>query len=217
MSLRLAILERGHAVPKRLLIRAIERLGGVRFDDVARTSLYRPGFFGRSWLGFLRAILRGPSDWSSGERELLAAFASRLNECPYCVGVHTGTAALGLSRDVDAAMLDGWRGAGLDARVQAAFTLLERRAADAGRLRPEDVERARAAGLSESAIYDVLYIAFAFDLVNRLANVFGFTTVDETGRTKSAAILHRLGYRVPGFLLADGRRGPRGAARPSRR
>jgi hypothetical protein len=38
-------------------------------------------------------------------------------------------------------------------------------------------------------------------IVNRLANVFGFSTVDETGRRKSAALLHRMGYRVPGILL----------------
>jgi len=40
-----------------------------------------------------------------------------------------------------------------------------------------------------------------FDLINRLANVFGYTTVDEQGQRKTAAILHRIGYKVPGFLL----------------
>ncbi len=201
MTLRLAVLENGHALPKRLLIRAIERLGGVRFDDVARTSLYRPAFFGRSWLRFTRSLLRGPSDWTPGERELVAAFVSRRNDCPFCVGVHAETAALGLSRLIDVAMLDDWRSAPLDTRIKAAFELLEKRAADPAHLTPEDFDRARAAGLSDSAIYDLLSIGFAFDLINRLANVFGFTTVDESGRKKTAAILHRLGYRVPGFLL----------------
>jgi uncharacterized peroxidase-related enzyme len=169
---------------------------------VARTSLYRPRFFGRSWLRFGRSLMRGPSDWTPGERELLAAFVSRRNECPYCVGIHTGTAALGLARDVDPAMLDEWRDAQLDPRIRAAFELLEKRAGDPAQLRPEDFERARSAGLSDAAIYDALSIGFMFDLINRLANVFGFTTVDEPGRKKTAAMLHRLGYRVPGFLLS---------------
>lgn len=39
------------------------------------------------------------------------------------------------------------------------------------------------------------------DLVNRRANAFGFTTETAEGALKSAAILHRLGYRVPGILL----------------
>ncbi len=127
MSLRLASLESGHAAPKRLLIRAVERIGGVRFDDVARVSLFRPGFFGRSWLRFTRSLLRGPSDWTPGERELLAAFVSRRNECPFCVGVHTATAALGLARPVDVAMLDGWREGTFDARIRARAAWKRRR------------------------------------------------------------------------------------------
>lgn len=184
----------------RLLISFIERVGNVRADDVARISLYRPRFFGGAWLRFGRSLMRGPSDWTPGERELMAAFVSRLNECPYCVGVHTQTASLGLARPVDVALLDGWREAGLGSRLDAAFELLEKRA-DPAQLRPDDFARARAVGLSDAAINDALAIGFMFDLVNRLANVFGFTTVDEPGRKKTAAILHRIGYQVPGFLL----------------
>ena len=201
MTLRLAILERGHSLTTRLLIRLVERVGGLRFDDVARVSLYRPAFFGKTWLRFVRTTMRGPSDWTPGERELIAAFVSRLNECPYCVGVHTRTAALGLAREVDDPMLAGWRDAALDPRMRAAFALLEKRATDPASLVREDFVQARAAGLSDGALYDLLAIAFLFDVVNRLANSFGFSTLDEDGRRKTAAILHRLGYRVPGFLL----------------
>jgi len=28
-------------------------------------------------------VMRGPSDWSVGERELFAAFVSSLNQCPF--------------------------------------------------------------------------------------------------------------------------------------
>jgi AhpD family alkylhydroperoxidase len=27
--------------------------------------------------------MRGPSEWSAGERELFAAFTSQLNQCPF--------------------------------------------------------------------------------------------------------------------------------------
>jgi len=39
------------------------------------------------------------------------------------------------------------------------------------------------------------------DLVNRLANTFGFRTETEEGTRKSAAVLHRFGYGPPGILL----------------
>lgn len=181
-------------------MRTVEVVGRVRADDVLRTSLYRPSFFGRAWLKFARSLLRGTSDWTPAERELLAAFISRRNDCPYCVGVHTVTAGLGMEREFDAALLDDWRSGDFDPRVRAAFELLEKRAHDPIDLQAEDFDRARAAGLSASAIHDVLSLGFMFDTVNRLANVFGFTTVDEAGRRKTAAILHRMGYRVPGVL-----------------
>jgi hypothetical protein len=34
-----------------------------------------------SW--FTQAVMRGPSPLSPGQRELIAAFTSRLNECPF--------------------------------------------------------------------------------------------------------------------------------------
>jgi uncharacterized peroxidase-related enzyme len=163
--------------------------------------LYRPRFFGRSWIRFTRDVMRGPSEWSTGERELLAAFISRRNECPYCVGIHTHTATLGLARLVDIEMLDRWREKQIDPRMRAAFELLEKRASDPAALRSEDFTGLRAAGVSEAGILDVLHVAFVFDLINRLANVFGFSSNDDAGRRSTAAMLHRLGYRVPGLLL----------------
>jgi hypothetical protein len=29
------------------------------------------------------AVMRGPSEWTVGERELFAAFTSKLNQCPF--------------------------------------------------------------------------------------------------------------------------------------
>jgi hypothetical protein len=32
---------------------------------------------------FTHRVMRGPSEWSPGERELFAAFVSRVNQCPF--------------------------------------------------------------------------------------------------------------------------------------
>jgi len=50
---------------------------------VVKTLLYRPELFGRPFSEALHAAMRGPSEWSPGERELIAAFTSLLNQCPY--------------------------------------------------------------------------------------------------------------------------------------
>ena len=166
------------------------------------TSLYRPEFFGRPWLALLREVMRGPSPWSPGERELLAAFVSRLNRCPYCVGVHTGTATLGLETPVTVDMLDHWQQqGGFPPKLRAVFALLERVVANPGAVTAGDVEAARAAGVADDALVDALYVAFVFNLVNRLANAFGYAWETEEERLLLARTLHRIGYRVPGFLL----------------
>ena len=49
--------------------------------DVVKTLHYRPEVFGRPFSAAVDEAMRGPSDWSPGERELFAAFVSRLNQC----------------------------------------------------------------------------------------------------------------------------------------
>jgi hypothetical protein len=51
--------------------------------DVVRTMRYRPELFGRPFSAALQQAMRGPSDWSPGERELFAAFVSRQNQCVF--------------------------------------------------------------------------------------------------------------------------------------
>lgn len=53
----------------------------VRVPDVIRTLCYRRELFGASYDRWIQAILRGPSPWRVWERELMAAFVSRLNQC----------------------------------------------------------------------------------------------------------------------------------------
>ncbi len=58
-------------------------LQGTTEPDVTRALVYRPKFFGGPFSFCLEDVMRGPSPWSVGERELIAAFVSRTNECPF--------------------------------------------------------------------------------------------------------------------------------------
>jgi hypothetical protein len=51
--------------------------------DVLRTLSYRSGFFGGPYSALVQSVMRGPSVWTVGERELLAAYTSYLNQCHY--------------------------------------------------------------------------------------------------------------------------------------
>ena len=48
----------------------------------------------RHWLHVEEAIMRGPSAFPAGERELIAAYVSRLNSCTYCASSHSEAAVI---------------------------------------------------------------------------------------------------------------------------
>jgi hypothetical protein len=61
----------------------LRRRLGREPSGVLMTLHYRPELFGRPFSDALDLAMRGPSDWSAGERELFAAFVSSLNQCPF--------------------------------------------------------------------------------------------------------------------------------------
>jgi hypothetical protein len=51
--------------------------------DVRNVLAHRPEIFGLPFSQALHEVMRGPSDWSVGERELFAAFVSARNRCVF--------------------------------------------------------------------------------------------------------------------------------------
>lgn len=81
--MRLQAVERGHRLPQKLMLGMIRVVSGWRVVDIIRTIFYRPEFFGTPISAWTQAVMRGDSPWSVGERELFAAFVSRLNKCRF--------------------------------------------------------------------------------------------------------------------------------------
>ena len=55
----------------------------VYMSDIGQALRYRPELFGRPFSELLQRVMRGPSEWTAGERELFAAFVSSLRQCPF--------------------------------------------------------------------------------------------------------------------------------------
>jgi hypothetical protein len=81
--MRLRRVATGHRLPQRLTLTAMRLATRAEPPDVVKTSLYRRRFFGKPFGDLLHQVMRGPSEWTVGERELFAAFTSRLNQCPF--------------------------------------------------------------------------------------------------------------------------------------
>jgi hypothetical protein len=81
--MRLAVVDEGHALPEAEMLAAIRERTGAEPLGVVKTLLYRPELFGEPFSKALDIVMRGPSEWSAGERELFAAFTSLLRQCPF--------------------------------------------------------------------------------------------------------------------------------------
>ncbi len=81
--MRLKVVESGHHLPQKAILTLIRLTSGMRAPDIARTLMYRPEFFGTPINAWLEATMRGPSQWKVWERELFAAFTSKVNRCPF--------------------------------------------------------------------------------------------------------------------------------------
>lgn len=79
--MRLAKVASGHRLPQRLLLGLMRLVGRREPPDVVKALLYRPEFWGHAQNDFFEAVMRGPSRWTVGERELMAAFVSAHNQC----------------------------------------------------------------------------------------------------------------------------------------
>jgi hypothetical protein len=81
--MRLGNVARGDRLTAKVLYAIVRALSGFRAPDVVRTLQYRRHLFGKPHSAHTHAVMRGPSEWSVGERELFAAFVSRLNQCSF--------------------------------------------------------------------------------------------------------------------------------------
>ena len=81
--MRLPRVEHRHRLKEKAILLLIRLVSGRRVPDVVKTLMYRPELWGKPMADWTQAVLRGDSQWSVGERELFAAFTSKLNQCVF--------------------------------------------------------------------------------------------------------------------------------------
>jgi uncharacterized peroxidase-related enzyme len=165
-------------------------------DPVVQLALYRPAFFGEPFLALAGEVLRGPSFWTPAEREYLAVFSSQLNQCPFCVRMHSEVASLESGGEIDVRHPESAR-----PELLAVLPLLERVSQSPAQITAADIGAVRAAGVPDEAIVDALHVNFIFNCINRLANAFGFAWDSDRQVRLGAKVIHRTSYRLPKILL----------------
>jgi uncharacterized peroxidase-related enzyme len=193
--MRLDILNRGYSPGTKLLLRIIRLMSGRPVPDAAKLVFYRPGFYGSRAKEFTHEAMRGPSAWTVADRELMAAYVSKVNECAFCIGAHTATAAQAYQDHAKVqAVLTNLEGASIEEPLRATLRMLGKLTAQ-GTVSADDMRDVLQAGVSSRQAEDALAVCAAFDTTNRLADAFGFEMLSPEDFGAGAEYLLKRGYR----------------------
>jgi uncharacterized peroxidase-related enzyme len=192
---RLDILNRGYRPGTKLLFAIIRLFSGHPVPDAAKLVFYRPDFYGDRAKAFTHEAMRGPSAWSVGDRELMAAYVSTVNGSAFCIGAHTATATQAYQDGPRvAAVLADLDTAPVAEPLRATLRMLGKLTRD-GEIGAEDVRDVLAAGVSPQQVEDALAVCAAFNTTDRLADAFGFEVLTPEGFDAGAKYLLKRGYR----------------------
>jgi uncharacterized peroxidase-related enzyme len=189
------ILNHGYPRRTRVLFAIIRMVSRHPVPDAAKVLLYRPDFYGDRAKAFTHEAMRGPSEWSVADRELMAAFVSHVNANAFCVKAHTATSAQAYrDRTKVGAVLADLESAPIDDALRATLRMLGTLTRD-GTVTAADMRKVLDAGVTRRQVEDALAVCAAFDTTNRLAEAFAFEVPGPEAFEAGARYLLRRGYR----------------------
>lgn len=194
--MRLPEVERGDNLRTRILIQLISTLSGARLPDAARVAFYHKEFVGRALGAWTHAAMRGPSEWSVGERELMAAMVAHWNAATFCIGAHRAVAVRGgIDRAVVNACVTDYRTAPISDPLRASLAFLETMTRRPQELSASHATFAMSAGASRAQLTDAAAVAAIFNIITRYANALDFAIPTDAQFDKAAGMLLKRGYR----------------------
>jgi AhpD family alkylhydroperoxidase len=192
--MRLQILDSGHGFGTKALFALIRTASRQPVLDVIKLVKYRPDFYGKPMSEITQEAMRGSSQWSVADRELMAAFVAKINQCEFCVKAHSAVADLAYKGEKTVAeVLGDPRLAGVSEPLRATLLMI-------GKLTREqavdvnDMRDVLAAGASPQQIEDALAICFSFNVIGRLADSFDFSIPPPDAFSAGAKYLLSRGY-----------------------
>lgn len=121
-------------------------------------------------LNFLaQTLLRGPSPLTEAERELIATYVSRKNNCTFCTNSHLAvTEELWPGpREEVSAIIANPETSQVSRKMKALLAIAAKVQQDGKNVKSEDINFAKESGASDTEIHDTVIIAAAFCMYNR--------------------------------------------------
>jgi uncharacterized peroxidase-related enzyme len=139
------------------------------FPGIRSLFMFRPETAG-PLNGLVQALLHDPHPTlSTGERELVATYVSRLNSCKYCCNIHGAIAKhqLGNDGDIVQQVLNNPDTAPISRKMRALLKIAAKVQSGGKNVLAYDIELARGEGASDLELHDTVLIAAAFCMYNR--------------------------------------------------
>jgi uncharacterized peroxidase-related enzyme len=183
-------------VNDRLLLRMISWASGKRRRgrSTFRANLNHQVYFGASMGAWTQAAMRGPSAWSVGERELMAALVAEWNACACCADVHGVVAATHLGKASVEAARANYASAPISAGLKATLAFLETMTLRPAELSEWDARSVLDSGVSEQSLTDAIAVGTVFNLITRYVNALNFTIPAAHKLRRVTDMLLRSGY-----------------------
>lgn len=144
-------------------------------------------------------LLRGDaSPLTRGERELIAAYTSSLNDCTFCCSSHSAAARHQLSDpDIVNAVLRDAESAPVSEKMKSLLAIAKKVQQGGRGVGDDEVARARKAGAGDREIHDAVLISAAFCMYNRYVDgLRTFAPADEGLYDEMGKMLATQGYKV---------------------
>jgi AhpD family alkylhydroperoxidase len=193
--MRLRILDSGHSFGTKSLFAIIRTVSRQPVLDVVKLVKYRAEFYGDPMSRVTQEAMRGPSSWSVGDRELMAAYVAKTNQCEFCTKAHSAVAqrAYRDGKNVSAVLSDPDI-AMIEEPLRATLLMLGKLTRDHA-VNADDMRAVLGAGASRQQIEDALAVCFSFSVIGRLADAFGFSVPGPEAFEAGAKYLLARGYR----------------------
>ena len=142
-------------------------------DGMPDIAKHKPERF-RHVIGFVEDVMRGPSAFTPGEREMIAAYVSGLNACTFCHGAHRAVAE---TFGVDGAAIERLLGDdGLDhaePKLRPVLALAKKLTREPAKVVKAQIDAMLEAGWGEEAAHDLICVVALFAFANRLVSGHG--------------------------------------------
>ena len=176
---------------------------GIQQPGIVELLFYK-GPTGKALSNLADALLHGSPGFSAGEREMVAAYVSSLNQCEFCCESHGAVANihLGGATEIISKVKADPDSAPVSPKMKTLLKIAGLVQKSGREVQPAHIEAARREGATDEEIHDTVLIAAAFCMYNRYVDGLGTRLPGKQDEYHTMGLrLAKKGYRYPPLFL----------------